>query len=227
MNAQAPLTPDVQKQQDRRRKRKAILAGGVVLGLGAAVTLAAWSDDVFANGTFSTGTIELQGNITADENVTNTTGGWDNYDGSPGGALAFAQPVQTLVPEVEVFAPIALRLSDASTITPDTFRLTSVQITNGANQLNTYLDYTAYVGVNATACAAGTVGGATTTIEGVISDPDGATTSLGPLTPATAAGDDQTVVPVCLGVELNSNDDVVKGAPNTEVTWQFTAATTD
>ena len=31
---------------DRNRKRKALLAGGVVLGLGATMTLAAWTDDV-------------------------------------------------------------------------------------------------------------------------------------------------------------------------------------
>ncbi|MFN3340157.1 MAG: SipW-dependent-type signal peptide-containing protein, partial [Dietzia sp.] len=56
LNANDTITPDAQQKQDRARKRKALLAGGVVLGLGAAVTLAAWSDDVFANGIFNTGT---------------------------------------------------------------------------------------------------------------------------------------------------------------------------
>ncbi|MEH6623762.1 MAG: SipW-dependent-type signal peptide-containing protein [Dietzia maris] len=233
MDATTPLTPEAQRKQDRARKRKAILAGGVVLGLGAAVTLAAWSDDVFADGIFNTGTIELEGNVTATGSVANGTAGWASYDGPdavPSGTtagLAFAQPVQTLVPEVEVFAPIALRLSDASTISPDTFRLASVEITNGQDQLHTYLDYAAYVGVTAGNCATGDVTGATTTITGQISDQDGSATSLGTLTPATAAGSDQTVVPVCLGVELNSNDDAVKGAPDTQVTWRFTAATVD
>lgn len=61
MDATTPLDPDAQRKQDRARKRKAILAGGVVLGLGAAVTLAAWSDNVFSEGTFNTGSFDLVG----------------------------------------------------------------------------------------------------------------------------------------------------------------------
>ena len=43
------------------RKARAIAAGGAVLGVGAAVTLAAWSDSEFAQGTFASGQFGIQG----------------------------------------------------------------------------------------------------------------------------------------------------------------------
>lgn len=42
------------------RKIRAIAAGGAVLGLGAVVTLAAWSDSEFAQGMFGTGTFGIE-----------------------------------------------------------------------------------------------------------------------------------------------------------------------
>jgi len=52
-------TPD--RKRRRSRMIRAILAGGLVLGVGAAVTLAAWNDSEFASGTFSAGTFDMQG----------------------------------------------------------------------------------------------------------------------------------------------------------------------
>ena len=50
----------------RSRKVRAILAGGLVLGLGAAVTLAAWNDSEFAKGTFTSGSLNIQGSVDGD-----------------------------------------------------------------------------------------------------------------------------------------------------------------
>ena len=44
-----------------RRKVLAVLAGGLVLGVGTAVTLAAWNDSEFATGDFAAGTFVFQG----------------------------------------------------------------------------------------------------------------------------------------------------------------------
>ncbi|MDV8001645.1 SipW-dependent-type signal peptide-containing protein [Rhodococcus sp. IEGM 1408] len=51
------------------------MAGGVVLGLGAAVTLAAWSDGVFADGNFQTGEANLLGSQAAgaDDNLSSVS----------------------------------------------------------------------------------------------------------------------------------------------------------
>lgn len=239
MNANEPLTPDAQlKLQERSRKRKAILAGGVVLGLGAAITLAAWSDDVFADGIFNTGTIELEGNVTATGTVVNTTPGWANYDGPDAvpaddtGALAFPFRPQTLVPFETVYAPIALRLSNDTTIDATDIVLNSVQITAGpaGDPLDTNLNYTVRTGVSAASCNAADIGPspAPAPVSGVINaTPDASVTYS--MTPsallAPTAANSQGILQLCLGIELNSNEDDVKGVNDTTVTWRFTAET--
>ena len=45
----------------RGRKIRAVLAAGLVLGIGAVVTLAAWNDSEYATGTFAAGTFNLEG----------------------------------------------------------------------------------------------------------------------------------------------------------------------
>jgi|GEM_PF-5464807 len=47
-------------QRNTSKKFKAILAGGVVLGVGAAVTLAAWTDQEWTTADFSSGSFTLQ-----------------------------------------------------------------------------------------------------------------------------------------------------------------------
>ena len=47
--------------RNRKGIIRAILAGGIVLGVGAAVTLAAWNASEFATGTFQAGTFTIEG----------------------------------------------------------------------------------------------------------------------------------------------------------------------
>ncbi|WP_241726765.1 SipW-dependent-type signal peptide-containing protein [Dietzia sp. SLG310A2-38A2] len=139
MNANEPLTPDAQlKQQERSRKRKAILAGGVVLGLGAAVTLAAWSDDVFAGGTFNTGSFELQGS-------TNGTA-FADYDGPDGpppaetATLAFQLDALQMAPSQTVYAPLTIATSVPTSL-DGTFTLDSVSAAGSYDEVLTYHIY--------------------------------------------------------------------------------------
>lgn len=55
------------------RKARAIAAGGAVLGLGTAITLAAWSDNEWAKGTFSTAQFGIEGSNTS------ATDGFSNH----------------------------------------------------------------------------------------------------------------------------------------------------
>lgn len=99
-----------QKTQNRRRKVAAILAGGLVLGVGATVTLAAWNDSEFASVTLTAGTFNLQGSVdgTTWTDHLNTTE-------EPAAALEFEVPLaENLSPGDVVYAPFALRL-DATT----------------------------------------------------------------------------------------------------------------
>lgn len=52
--------------QEKRRKVGAILAGGLVLGVGAAVVMAAWNSSEFATGSFTTGGFVLEGKKSAE-----------------------------------------------------------------------------------------------------------------------------------------------------------------
>lgn len=78
----APLTDEERKRKSR--KRKAILASGAVLGVGAVVTLAAWNDTVFGAGTFGIG--DTAWNVQASVDGTN----FDEYaDSAAPGVISF------------------------------------------------------------------------------------------------------------------------------------------
>lgn len=68
------------------RKKKALLASGTVLGVGAVITLAAWNDSVWGEGTFGTGenTWNIEGSFDGgtvwDEFVTQGTAGTMNFN---------------------------------------------------------------------------------------------------------------------------------------------------
>ncbi|GAA1716925.1 SipW-dependent-type signal peptide-containing protein [Dietzia cercidiphylli] len=216
MNANEPLTPDAQlKQQERSRKRKAILAGGVVLGLGAAVTLAAWSDDVFANGTFGTGTFELQGNVYGAPEST-----YENYDTSPGDALTFVLTPNNMAPGDTVYAPISIATSD-QTSTEALVSLTGATAPADPNAARLFNNLTFEIN---------------TIAEGGICNPAvfGAGTELlgpGALTrdladAFTVAANQDTEQHLCFAVTLPDNETTgavdMQGLSTGPVVWQFT-----
>lgn len=103
MNPQPAADARTRQKSDRRRMALAILAGGLVLGVGAAVTLAVWNDSEFATGTFSSGQFDLQGS-------TNGTA-FDSSPTAPGKTLSFALDADALSPGAVVYAPFAVQLS--------------------------------------------------------------------------------------------------------------------
>lgn len=229
MNANDPITPDAQQKQDRARKRKAILAGGVVLGLGAAVTLAAWSDDVFANGNFFTGTFEMEGNSA----LSTQTASWQQWDTTPGATLSFRQELSTTINPTElqfnetVWAPLSVRLSEATT-TDGTYVLTAADWESGdASALIAtppVVKYDVYTVPSAADCeaTASNVTPATGT--------PWYTSTVGTVTAASAhnlvsnASDTPgTPEHLCLGVTLTSNDQAYMGAAAATIVWEFTA----
>ena len=101
-------TDDTAKRRRRSRMIRAILAGGLVLGVGAAVTLAAWNDSEYVTGTFTAGTFNLQGSTTDGTTFT------DHPVGSPG-TLTFTVAPLLLSPGDTVYAPFAVRLAANTT----------------------------------------------------------------------------------------------------------------
>ncbi len=85
----------------RRRRIKAVLAGGLVFGIGAVGTVAAWTDTETADGSFTAGTftIELSTNGTDWENTREMT-----FDSSP------------MFPGSTVFAPVFVKANADTSI---------------------------------------------------------------------------------------------------------------
>lgn len=90
-----------------RRKVLAVLAGGLVLGVGAAVTLAAWNDSQFAGTEFGAGDFVFQGS-------TNGTDYTDNPTAGDAAALTFETGAENLAPGDVVFEPYALSIEGSS-----------------------------------------------------------------------------------------------------------------
>ena len=103
-------TPEQTTTPDRRRRRKllAIASGGLVLGIGAAITLAAWTDRESASGDFKAGSFALESSIDG-TTFTDTTGPDDSL------TLTFDDLAENLSPSDTASAVYAIRLDRSST----------------------------------------------------------------------------------------------------------------
>lgn len=95
-------------QKDKNRKIRAILAGGLVLGVGAAVTLAAWNDSEFAQGVFGAGHFNIQGS-------TDGTTFSDHASVGAAAPLGFSAGFDNLSPADTAAAPFVLHVDAATT----------------------------------------------------------------------------------------------------------------
>lgn len=214
MDASTPLSADLQRQQDRKRKRKAILAGGVVLGLGAAVTLAAWSDDVFASGDFTTGSFELEGNAAI---VDGDTEGFAEHDAAPGAVLTFALDPGEVAPGDTNYAPLALRVDG----TQDAL-ISIPTVTNSNAALTDFFTYTVYSGVQPVACNEGDISGGTEAYTGAMGAAGTAAAAVtAPQASATPVG-----TPLCIAV-LAEDDQSLPQGETTVITWEFEGTSVD
>lgn len=88
----------------RYLRLRALLAGGLVLGLGGAVTLAAWTDQENATGSFTTSAFRVESNVTSPFNA---GGSWVLDSPATGSTLGFV--AGGMSPGSIRYAPIALR----------------------------------------------------------------------------------------------------------------------
>lgn len=196
-----------------QRKVLAVLAGGLVLGVGAAVTLAAWNDSEFATGTFQAGDFNLEGSETS------AAAGWADHEAAPGAPLGFTLPLAgNLAPEDVVYAPFWLRLDD--TTTTGATVTTSLDSGTGANAAN--ISYAVYAIDEADACDASAVAGGTLLLSGgtLTASTPGATFDLTAGAP-DVAGDAQKVCFV-----VTAEDTLAEGGA-ASATWEFAATSTD
>ena len=199
--------------KDTQRKVLAVLAGGLVLGVGIGVTLAAWNDSEFATGTFTAGSFNLEGSTTS------ATTGYDDHNGDTAASLVFQLPAvaSSMSPGDVVYAPFWVRL-DATTTNSATLLPAGITAGTGGNEANLSYTVTAIAaGDTCGAAATGTVVASGTTL----SAQTGATSV--PLAEGTPAGTAGTPVQLCFAVTAGAG--LTQGAAAT-ATWEFTATST-
>jgi predicted ribosomally synthesized peptide with SipW-like signal peptide len=201
-----PTAPAAGRRSDRRRMLLAILAGGVVLGIGTAVTLAVWNDSEFATGTFSSGQFDLEGSVDGTA--------FDSSPTSPGKTLAFALDADTLSPGAVVYAPFAVQLSADSDYSA---AVTLEQAISGA--IGESLTYSVYDvgGTFGANCSAATPPTGTALVADRAADATGAVDAFD----LAAAAD-----PVNLCFVVTAASGLPQGATGS-ITWQFTGTSGD
>lgn len=190
----------------RSTRPRAVLAAGLVLGTGVVATLAAWTDQEYATGTFTAGTFDLEGAFTE-------TAGEPQFaqhaDVGSAGVLEFDLDATNLSPGDVVQAPLAVRLA-AGTTFPAQLTVsaavagTVTELTYGLTQQTAWGCGTAVTG---TVIPTGTAVGALPT------------TPVGPLTAGTG-GDPGDAAYLCLTV--TAGPALATGQTGT-VTFGFTA----
>lgn len=198
------MTDTTGTKRQRGRKVAAILAGGLVLGVGTMATLAAWNDTEVATGTFTAGRFNMQGS--ADKGTT-----WADNTTAPGAALSFSTPFNNLQPGSTVYSTYQVRLA-ANTTNDATVALAA---TSGGSvggltyQLATVASSTcddAALSAGTTLVPAGTTVGTASA----------STFNLTKGTPTTSAG---ATVNLCFKVTAGA---ITQGQTGTG-TWTFTA----
>jgi len=202
-------------EKDTRRKVLAVLAGGLVLGVGIGVTLAAWNDSEFATGTFTAGSFNLEGSTTS------ATAGYDDHnvdDGEAAASLVFQLPAvaANMSPGDVVYAPFWVRL-DSATTSDATLIPAGIVAGTGGNEAN--LSYTVTALGPTDTCGAAATGTVVAT-GATLSAQTGATAvDLA----AGATGVAGTPVQLCFAVTAGTG--LTQGAAAT-ATWEFTATST-
>ncbi|WP_194409531.1 SipW-dependent-type signal peptide-containing protein [Microbacterium cremeum] len=197
MNTPASATP--RARSDRRRMLLAVIAGGVVLGVGTAITLAVWNDSEFATGTFSSGQFDLEGSTDGST--------FDSSPTAPGKTLTFELDADALSPDAVVYAPFAVQLSSDSDYSASVTLAQEIGGTIGAD-----LSYSVYdVGTFGATCSAASPPSGTALVA------DRAATAPGTVDAfeLTAAA-----TPVNLCFVVTAGSDLPQGATGT-ITWEF------
>lgn len=204
-------TADVDVPRKRRRSRmiRAILAGGLVLGVGTAVTLAAWNDSEFVTSTFGSGAFGLQGAIADSATPTNFSD--HATQGTAANIATYSLDAANLSPNSTTTAPYAVRLKPGTTLDGTV----NVYVTSATGTIIPNLSWSIYP-QSAWGCSTltGAVASQTTTASGVTS-----TGSFGVVkgTPVSAAG---VVRNLCIAVTTSGS--LGEGQTGT-IVWEFRA----
>lgn len=191
----------------RHRKATALMAGGLVAGIGAMTTLASWNDAEYASATLGAGVFNMQSSV-------NGTDYADHFGtlASPSAKLAFSAPVENLTSNDQIYAPLALRLSEGT----DYEATATLQISGITGDIAAMLRYYSVYRTNTFGCAsAADLSSATIILDGSVAE-----TSTTFDLPKPATGSDGEPVNLCFVVLAKPN--LPQGSTGA-VTWEIRA----
>ena len=224
-------------RSEKATKVRAILAGGLVLGIGAAFTLAAWTDNEWVFGQSENGGGPGTKIYQMQQNTWSGTGGaevWSDQGAAPGGALTFSINADNLVPGSTVYAPMQLRANAGSEALvaslTEAAQSTPIDSVTNSSLLYQALRYEAKQGVprsscNATGFATANASGATNIIPAgsllsAISVPGTATNINLPKGDNVLNG---AAVDVCFALTLPSDAPSTLQGTKTVPLWKFSS----
>lgn len=194
-----------EKKRLRSRRIRAVLAGGLVLGIGSAATLAAWNDSEYGSGSFQAGRFDIVG---ATDGAT-----FSNHASSAVGTaavLSFVAAPTAMAPGTTTYALFSVKTVDPSVA--GTVQVTAG--TPGGTGLATYLTYGMKTITGTTCNLAAYTGGTVVVADGSALTASGATTQS-----VSANGGNQ--VNYCIAVTLPTTaPNAAQGLTMTQ-TWQF------
>ncbi|MFC9350572.1 SipW-dependent-type signal peptide-containing protein [Arthrobacter sp. NPDC057013] len=206
-----PATAQPAADKSKRRKAKAILAGGLVLGIGAAVTLAAWNDSEFATGIFGSGHFDIEGSVDGSDSS------FDDHPETAPATLVAQGDFPSLTPGAKVAMPYVLRLDK------DTDYDATVSVSSSATLTGTSTNEFSYGIVKVTSAAACN---ATTPGQSTVVGPNTAfgdsKASAFTLNRSTNIGTDPGT-PVFLCIQMTASNNL-KQDTTLVATWEFAAA---
>jgi predicted ribosomally synthesized peptide with SipW-like signal peptide len=222
-------TNSVSKSQ-RPGKVRAILASGLVLGVGAAFTLAAWTDDEWVFGgagpdgdTPGTKTYNIQQNTVAP--FAEAT--WTHKDSPNGGALDFTMQAADLLPGETVYAPFQLRAKAGSgklvATLAEARQATADPVIGPTNSTELYeaLVYRAWIGLNPANCSSsGDKTAGTVLVEA--NEPLSQTSDVPITLAAGVSGAAGAPVNLCFAMTLPADASETLQGKNVVPLWRFT-----
>lgn len=192
------------------KKVKALMAGGVVLGIGAAVTLASWTDQEWAPASFHSGAFGIESSVTGQPDSFKAT-----TNATEAATLQFDLPEsQTIAPNETIAAPFALRLDTDTTIGANV-KLLAASSTENANFKN--LSYGITQVTNAKDCYPGTPGDQLVPAGTLLNS-----AGTNPEFSLTAGQADEAGEPVILCFEVTAGD-TLEEQHKTSAQWTFEA----
>lgn len=187
----------------------ALLAGGLVLGVGATVTLAAWNDSEVASGTFTASTFVTEAKDTA-------SGTWAQTSDASPAVLSFN--ATSMYPSAIVYAGLDVRTTAASNMA-GTATLSQAAV-SGATEVTGELEYRVAVvtgaGALTTACSTASYSGAFLSVSTV---PSGGSTAQAALAAAAASP-----VRFCFQVQMKSTASTAAQGKSGGVKWTVSTA---